>query len=152
MIAGKHGATDFDYDPKSLRVLLAVSCPSTARQLVALLNEIVGGGIRLCCADRLSVAMQRLHHQLFDVALLDPSLPDARGLDPVSMLLEQQPTMPVLVVASSETGALTHNALHPGAMAYLAGNDLDLDTLRSCLIAAACLEPRQSSRIGVDNV
>lgn len=57
--------------------------------------------------------------------------------------------MPILIVAGSQADAMTHIALHPGARAYLAGNTLELDTLREVLKTAACLEARQSSRTDV---
>ena len=152
MTTGRHRLTHSVRPQNGLRVLIAVPSAATAKHLVELLNDAVRGSVSLHCADRLSVAMQRLHHETYDLALLDPALPDARGLDPVAMLMEQRPCMPILVIARTQDDAMKHNALHPGARAYLAGNSLDLDTLRDCLVAAACLESRQSSRTGVDIV
>ena len=152
MTTGRHRVIQSGHNETSLRVLVVVPSAARAKHLVEMLNQAVCGSVRLSCADRLSVAMQWLHHETYDLALLDPVLPDARGVDPIGMLLEQQPTMPVLVIARSQADALKHNALHPGARAYLAGNSLDLETLRDSLVAAACLESRQSSRTGVDIV
>lgn len=87
MTTGRRRAAVSGFSMTSPRVLVIMSNAAAANHLVELLNQALRGSVRLTCADRLSVAMQRLHDETFHLAFLDPALPDARGVEPVGMLL-----------------------------------------------------------------
>ena len=58
-------------------------------------------------------------HDDFDVVLLDLNLPDMGGLEALSILREEHPHMPVVVLSASDDRATVLEALDRGAMGFI---------------------------------
>ena len=69
--------------------------------------------------DRLARARERLASERFDVVLLDPSLPDARGLEGVHVLCAAAPDVPIVVLIEQAEEHLAVAAVQAGAQDYL---------------------------------
>ncbi len=69
--------------------------------------------------ERLGHGMEYLKHNAVDVILLDMNLPDSRGLDTVTNLLDQFPHLPVVIMTSIADEELAMQSLRLGAQDYL---------------------------------
>ncbi|MDM5177579.1 response regulator transcription factor [Massilia sp. DJPM01] len=70
-------------------------------------------------AETAAAALQLLHVQQFDVALLDIGLPDKNGLELLKQLHEQWPALAVLIVSMYAEDVYALRALKLGAAGYL---------------------------------
>lgn len=76
--------------------------------------------IRLEWAVTLAEAIDKLVGREFDAAFLDLTLPDSRGIDTVSRLVEAAPKLPVIVLTALDDRATGLEAIRAGAQDYLA--------------------------------
>lgn len=93
--------------------------------LRAALSEVAGGHFKLTHVERLSQALQRLKEDLFDLILLDLSLPDAHGLDTVARVQQGAPAMPIVVLTGLDDEELAIAAMRQGAQDYLVKGQVD---------------------------
>jgi CheY-like chemotaxis protein len=85
-------------------------------------------GTRTAHAADLVEASALLSEQAFQLAVLDSDLPPVDGQPPVSILVREHPTLPVLVLASSPTGVSLAQPVRLGAEAVLGPFDLANET------------------------
>jgi two-component system invasion response regulator UvrY len=64
-------------------------------------------------------ALRALREQVFDVAILDLSMPGLDGLEVLSQLQAFDPKLPVLILTMHEEGQYVVRAIEAGAMGYL---------------------------------
>lgn len=102
-----------------IAVLLIEDNPGDARLIELALGEITHTAYRLTWADTLARGLERLAEQPCDVALLDLSLPDSRGLETVRRVRERFPKLPVVVLTGQNDTALALELLRAGAQDYL---------------------------------
>lgn len=76
-------------------------------------------------ADLLEEALQKLRGQSFDVALVDLSLPDSRGLETFLRLRGAAPGMPVVILTGLDDERVGLEAVQRGAQDYLVKGNLD---------------------------
>lgn len=69
--------------------------------------------------DRLDLALDAVTSTVFDLAVLDLSLPDTHGLEGLARLRRAAPDMPVLVLSMHAEEAYATRALQLGASGYL---------------------------------
>ncbi len=93
--------------------------------LRAALNEVAGSDFELTHVERLSQALERLKEELFDLILLDLSLPDAHGLDTVARVQQKAPALPIVVLTGLDDEELAIAAMRQGAQDYLVKGQLD---------------------------
>jgi PAS domain S-box-containing protein len=64
-------------------------------------------------------AIERLQSNDFDVALVDLSLPDSRGLDALEQLVAKFPLLPIVILTGLDDEAAAAEAIRKGAQDYL---------------------------------
>lgn len=102
-----------------LSILLVEDSPSDAKlfqKILASASKQLGS---LFCAERLSDAIHACSHTLFDVALLDLSLPDSEGWETVANFHAAAPDIPIVVFTGSDDEEIAMQALAHGAHDYL---------------------------------
>jgi len=70
-------------------------------------------------ASTAAQAMHHIRHNDIDVMLLDMTLPDRDGLDPLKQIKPMTPTLKVLVCSLHQEGAYGLRALRAGAAGYI---------------------------------
>ena len=129
---------------EDVRILLVEDNPIDARLLREMVRDASGGRFHLEQAGRLDEALDLLSRQQFDVALLDLSLPDARGLDTVTSVHAHAPKVPIVVLTSLDDEAIGVRAVRAGAQDYLikgrVGGDLLVRSVRYACERARAVE------------
>ena len=122
---------------EGIRVLLVEDNPGDARLFLELVRENGAGQMRLEHVDRLSMALERLDRDQFDVMLLDLSLPDERGIETLVRARARAPKVPIVVLTGLDDEGLAVKAVRAGAQDYLVKGRVDGDLLiRSMRYAA----------------
>ncbi|MEO8286751.1 MAG: PAS domain S-box protein [Chloroflexota bacterium] len=112
-----------------LRVLLVEDNPSFADLMEAILNEGDYGNFYAVRAARLSDARDLMKESEFDVVLLDLSLPDSTGINTLTLLHQENPNLPVVVLTGTQDENLALDALRNGAQDYLVKGQNDNEVL-----------------------
>ncbi len=98
-----------------------------------LLEEVLKGfgleRFRLTWVKRLQEALAKLREENFDVILLDLTLPDSQGLDSLPPLMEQAPTVPIVVLTNTNDDTLAIEAVRRGAQDFLIKRLVNVDVL-----------------------
>jgi signal transduction histidine kinase len=108
-----------------IRVLLVEDDPDDVLLLRDMLDEASPGEFVITQVDRLEQAIATAKEGLLDVALLDLSLPDSRGLPTFHQFHEQLPEMPVVVLTGLNDETVAVGAVHGGAQDYLIKGHVD---------------------------
>ena len=118
------------------RVLVAEHDPVDASRLVALLGRLGIEGGRIRVADSLLGARAALAREQFDCVLLDLALPDAPGLEGVSVLCSAVPNVPIVVMPADGQESLVYAAMAEGADEYVPKPGLAPSELTDVLLRA----------------
>ncbi|MGE5532239.1 MAG: response regulator, partial [Bacteroidota bacterium] len=110
---------------ESIRVLLVEDDPDDVLLLRDMLDEASSGEFVLTQVDRLEQAIAAARAGSLEVALLDLSLPDSRGLSTFHQFHEQLPEMPVVVLTGLDDETVAVGAVHGGAQDYLIKGHVD---------------------------
>ena len=108
-----------------LSVLVVEGSPSDRRLILEALIEAGARADRVTCVPTLREARQALVEGPVDCVLLDLSLPDASGLEGITMLSAAAPDTPVVIVTGQPGGSFVYAAMAEGADEYLSKADLD---------------------------
>ena len=120
---------------EDIKVLLVDDSPEQ-RQLVGLqLSELKHPRFQLVEAFRLTDGLVLLGERI-DVALLDLTLPDARGLEAVTTVRNRFPSVPVVVLTGTDDERLAMSALREGADDYLVKDGVTSQVLKRVLMHA----------------
>ena len=92
-------------DNDVIKVLLVEDNPGDARLIAEMLGESGTGTFALEHVDRLDTALEHLARKTVDVALLDLSLPDSRGLETLSKAQEASPVTSMIVLTGLDDGS-----------------------------------------------
>ena len=121
---------------EDIKVLLVDDSPEQ-RQLVGLqLSELKHPRFHLVEAFRLTDGLILLGGERIDVALLDLTLPDARGLEAVTTVRNRFPSVPVVVLTGTDDERLAMSALREGADDYLVKDGVTSQVLKRVLMHA----------------
>jgi PAS domain S-box-containing protein len=112
-----------------IKVLLIEDNPGDARLLQELLQEEVSVHFQIGQVDRLSTGIEVLSQQLFDVILLDLSLPDSQDLETFVKLHQRASDVPIVVVTGITDETLAVRAVQKGAQDYLVKGQVSRDLL-----------------------
>ncbi len=112
-----------------IRALLIEDDPEDALLLRAMLKEVPTARIDLGHVPRLDAAIELAGGEDFDVALLDLSLPDSRGLETFIGLHRALPELPIVVLTGIDDHTLAEKAVREGAQDYLVKGQVDGGTL-----------------------
>lgn len=114
---------------RPLQILLVEDNPGDARLIREMLSDAPGLHFEMVSVERVSEALQQLERQLFDVVLLDLSLPDSQGLDTFDAVYARAPQLPIIVLTglADETAAV--RSVQSGAEDYLVKGRIDSEFL-----------------------
>jgi DNA-binding NarL/FixJ family response regulator len=104
---------------ENIRTLLIEDNPGDVRLIREMLNEANPGACQITVFDRLASALPALEQGVFDVVLLDLTLPDSTGLATLSRLGSTVVTAAVIVLTGLNDEAAAVEALREGAQDYL---------------------------------
>lgn len=113
----------------NIHVLLIEDNLAEARLLQEILKDTVSGRFSLAHVKRLGEAIAQLDTTRFDVALLDLTLPDSDGLASLDVLIRNAPSLPIVVLTSTNDDVLALDAVRHGAQDYLVKRHVNLDIL-----------------------
>ena len=103
----------------SVKILLIEDNLAEARFLQEVLKTSTLKQFSLLHVKRLHEALDRLKEEYFDVVLLDLTLPDSQGLESLIPLLDQVPSLPIVVLTNTNDDELAIEAVRQGAQDYL---------------------------------
>ncbi|MCU0782439.1 MAG: PAS domain-containing protein [Verrucomicrobia bacterium] len=107
-----------------LKVLLIENDDAFARTVCGMLDQARDTVADVVTVTSLAEAIARLVQDPFGVVLLDFFLPDGAGLLNISLLKEQAPHVPVIVIGAADDETLSLEAVHAGAQDYLVKGQL----------------------------
>jgi two-component system cell cycle sensor histidine kinase/response regulator CckA len=111
--------------PHAVNILLVEDNPGDARLLEEYLAEGLPDGFRITHCARLEEAIRSLEGGCYDVALLDLSLPDSKGLPTYLDLRGRAADLPIVILTGLDDERLASEAMQSGAQDYLSKNGLD---------------------------
>lgn len=111
------------------RLLVVEDDPFFQRFVLAALQEARLVHVDTRTAASLAEALQELSTHPFDCILLDLGLPDSMGIATVRAVLDQAPTVPIVVLTGEEDGEIADEALRAGAQDFLEKTQLEPSSL-----------------------
>ncbi|MEH2135101.1 hybrid sensor histidine kinase/response regulator [Nostoc sp.] len=114
---------------KNIKVLLVEDNPSDVFLLQEFLKEVTTVVVDLMPVERLSEAINYLAKEIFDVILLDLSLPDSQGLETFVIAHHQAKATPIIVLTGINDETLAIRAMQEGAQDYLVKGQVTGDLL-----------------------
>jgi len=129
---------------EQIQILLVGSNAADARRVAQMLRA---GATKfpLRHAQKLRQAKRRLCDGRPDVAILDLSLPEARGLDALAEALRMAPSVPLVALSVAADDSLAAQALQLGAQDFLVKSELNAGQLERSLCYAIARQRAQSS-------
>ena len=112
-----------------LQVLLIEDNLAEARLFQEILRDAWNQTFILTHVNRLGAAIVELNSAQFDIALLDLTLPDSDGLASLDTLIQQAPSLPIVVLTNTNDDRLALDAMRHGAQDYLVKRQVNLDIL-----------------------
>jgi diguanylate cyclase (GGDEF)-like protein/PAS domain S-box-containing protein len=125
------------HDSLPARILVIDDSPSDQRLIREVLIESGILGENVMSAGSLTEARKALSERTPDCILLDLSLPDAFGLEAVTIMAAAAPEIPVVVVTGRQDDLLVYAAMAEGADEYLTKSDMDVSKLQDVLLRAS---------------
>jgi len=114
---------------ENIKVLLVEDNPGDVFLLQEFLKEVTTVVVDLMPVERLSEALNYLANEIFDVILLDLSLPDSRGLETFVSAHHQAKATPIIVLTGLNDETLAIRAMQEGAQDYLVKGQVTGDLL-----------------------
>jgi two-component system sensor histidine kinase/response regulator len=119
-----------------IRVLLIEDNPADARLVTVALAESRQTRFEVKTAARLSIALDHLRHDQFDVVLLDLSLPDCPREQTISRVTTAAARLPIVVLTGLDDELLGREIVKLGAQDYLVKGQFDGRLLTRALFYA----------------
>jgi len=118
-----------------ITVLLVEDDPNDVFLIEKMLNNISGSyyAFKIDHRGLLSGALDYLYYQEPDAILLDLGLPDARGMEILTSIIDMAPSIPIVVLTGLEDEKVAIEALQKGAQDYLIKGRVDPHLLTSSL-------------------
>lgn len=116
-----------------LHVLLVEDNPGDALLVRVLLDEQPGYSFAVRHVETIEAARNLIEHEIFDVVLLDLSLPDSRGIDSLKSVQSLARNLPIGILSGNDDAALAAEVFTQGAQDYLSKANLDGYWLGHCL-------------------
>ncbi|MEH2408838.1 hybrid sensor histidine kinase/response regulator [Nostoc sp.] len=114
---------------KNIKVLLVEDNSGDVFLLQEFLKEVTTVVVNLIPVERLSEALNHLANEIFDVILLDLSLPDSQGLETFVTAHHQAKATPIIVLTGLDDETLAIRAMQQGAQDYLVKGQVTGDLL-----------------------
>ncbi|MEH2286674.1 hybrid sensor histidine kinase/response regulator [Nostoc sp.] len=112
-----------------IKVLLVEDNPGDVLLLQELFKEVTTAVVELMPVERLYEAVNYLTNEIFDVILLDLSLPDSQGLQTFVIAHNQAKATPIIVLTGINDETLATSAMQQGAQDYLVKGQVTGDLL-----------------------
>lgn len=112
-------------DDRLIKVLLLEDHPGDALLFRTMLNAELTSPFEVEHVTRLSAALDHLRRKTVDVALLDLSLPDSRGLETFYAARDEAPHVPFVVLSGSGSEEIAIQAVQAGAQDYLMKDEIN---------------------------
>lgn len=125
-------------------VLLVGAAPELPQRLARILHGMGHGTAALIHAPSAAAAHACIRQRAFALALVDPDLPDGRGIELIGWLREHAPRLPIVGIAATYAEAAFVDAMRAGASGYLLQHRDDIEialSLRSALRGDAPIDP-----------
>lgn len=107
------------------RVLLIEDNPDDACLLSEALNDASVAHIQLVHVESLEDAEKVIGQQVFQLILLDLSLPDSHGIETVIRVQREAPSVPIVVLTGLNDDDISVQAVRAGAQDYLVKGEID---------------------------
>ncbi|MEH1825621.1 MAG: response regulator [Nostoc sp.] len=114
---------------EQIKVLLVEDNPGDVLLLQELFKEVTTVVVELMPVERLYEAVNYLTNEIFDVILLDLSLPDSQGLQTFVIAHNQAKATPIIVLTGINDETLATRAMQQGAQDYLVKGQVTGDLL-----------------------
>jgi two-component system cell cycle response regulator len=128
---------------EQIHILLVEGDPVDARRLAQMLRTVGAAKFRLRRAHKLRLAKRHLRNGRADVALVDLSLPDAKGLDVLVEAQRTAPSVPFIALSGAADDSLAAQALQLGAQDFLVKSELNPCQLARALSFAIARQQAQ---------
>jgi two-component system cell cycle response regulator len=102
-----------------IKVLLIEDNPGDARLIREALSDSDILNFELKWVDQLETGIELITKDVFDVVLLDLSLPDSHGMETIIGFREHAPAIPIVVLTGLDDEQVALNAVQHGAQDYL---------------------------------
>ncbi len=102
-----------------VNVLLVEDSDSDAALLIETLREAAGDLFQVTALERLDKALRRVKTTLFDVLLLDLTLPDSTGIETFRTARASAPHLPIVLLTGVDDEAVGAEAMRQGIQDYL---------------------------------
>jgi PAS domain S-box-containing protein len=112
-----------------IKVLLVEDNPGDVFLLQEFLKEVNTVVVELMPVERLEKALNHLAKEIFDVILLDLSLPDSQGIETFVTAYQQAKATPIIVLTGIDDETLATRAMQEGAQDYLVKGQVTGDLL-----------------------
>ncbi|MEG4801567.1 PAS domain S-box protein [Microcoleus sp. ARI1-B5] len=131
--------------PACLKVLLVEDCAEDVELIQELLSECrLGQLIETTNVVRLREAREILSREIFDVILLDLSLPDSQKFNPLFRLQDFGINIPIVILTAADDEELAVELIAAGAQDYLVKSQVDSRLLVRTLKCAIARQKRQA--------
>lgn len=115
-------------DKKTFKILLVEDNKLDVDLLRAMLMDVKEAAFEFEVVSRLSDALEIMRERRFDVALLDLSLPDSKGIGTFARFSSYASEIPILIVTSLDDESVALKAVSEGAQDYLVKGHITKDT------------------------
>jgi signal transduction histidine kinase/DNA-binding response OmpR family regulator len=112
-----------------VNMLLVEDNQAEARLFQEILKGTAFKRFDLVHVKRLWEAIAQLHKESFDIILLDLTLPDSQGLESLDSLVQQAPSLPIVVLTNTNDEELAVQAVRHGAQDYLVKRNITQELL-----------------------
>jgi len=102
-----------------MKTLLIEDDPMDVRLIREMLKDLPDGTLQLQQVGSLDSAMERLRQETFDVVLLDLGLPDAQGMEALTLIQKASRGVPIVVLTGLDDERFALEAVRAGAQDYL---------------------------------
>jgi diguanylate cyclase (GGDEF)-like protein len=114
---------------ESLKYLLVEDDPLDTEIITAMLHRGANRPLELSIATRFSTACTMLRENPFDAIILDLNLPDGFGTRTIALLVEQFPTLPIVILTGTGDDNTAIACLQMGAQDYISKNQVNAELL-----------------------
>ncbi len=121
---------------KLISVLLIEDNPGDQIIIKEHLNDLGRTNYELHACATMSDALESLCKAKFDIIILDPGLPDSKGLDSLQAIRKKNSSIPVLVLTINESDEMGINSIRQGAQDFLNKNELHPQNLNKSILYA----------------
>ena len=119
--------------PVALRVLLLEDSPPDAALVRTYLSEPEGRAHEVTHVETMCDALEALRRSPFDVCLADLNLPDSRGVETATRILEAAPHLPLVLLTGLDDERCAVEAVQRGAQDFLRKGHAEAETLPRAL-------------------